>query len=201
MIVGVLAVQGDFAEHIAVLRKLGVNTREVRLPKDLDGIDALIIPGGESTTLRRLCDLYHLTEPIVSLTASGTPIWGTCAGMIMMANELADNRPQPLGLMNIAVARNAYGRQVDSFEADVEFSTLGKEPFHTVFIRAPAVAKVGEGVEVLGRLPEGSPVALLQDKMLVTSFHPELTSDTRFHRFFLSLVKSYTIVESDGNQG
>ena len=201
MIVGVLAVQGDFAEHIAVLRKLGVSTREVRLPKDLDGIDALIIPGGESTTLRRLLDLSHLTEPIISLTASGTPIWGTCAGMIVMANELTDSQPQPLGLMNIAVTRNAYGRQVDSFETDVEFSALGKEPFHAVFIRAPAVVKVGEGVEVLGSLPGGSPIALLQGKTLVTSFHPELTPDTRFHRFFFSLVESRTTVERDGNQG
>ena len=190
MIVGVLAVQGDFAEHIAVLKGLGVDTREIRLPKDLKDIDAIIIPGGESTTIRRLFDLYNLSEPITSLVSSGTPVWGTCAGMIMLAKSLTDNRPEPLNLMDITVTRNAFGRQVDSFEADINFPKLGKDPFHAIFIRAPAVAEAGEGVEVLGRLDEATPVALLQDNMLVTSFHPELTSDTRFHRFFLTLVKS-----------
>ncbi len=190
MIVGVVAVQGDFAEHIAVLKELGVGIREVRLPKDLEGIDALIIPGGESTTLRRLFDLYHLTEPIASLAASGTPTWGTCAGMIMLAGKLTDDRPEPLGVMDITVARNAYGRQTDSFEADVEFPKLGKEPFHTIFIRAPAIAEVGTDIEVLGSLSDGTPVALRQGNLLVTAFHPELTKDTRFHRYFLSFVNS-----------
>jgi 5'-phosphate synthase pdxT subunit len=189
LIVGVLAVQGDFAEHIAILKKIGVETREVRLPKDLDGVDAVIIPGGESTTLRKLFDLYGLTDAITGVAKKGTPIWGTCAGMIMLAKELTDDRPEPLHLMDITVTRNAYGRQVDSFEADIDFPKVGKKPFRAVFIRAPAIDKVESGVEILGKLSDGSPVALQQGNLLVTSFHPELTEDTRFHKFFLSLVK------------
>ncbi len=188
--VGVVAVQGDFEEHITLLKKLGVATREVRLPKDLQGIDALIIPGGESTTLRHLFDLYGLSDPITAVAASGTPTWGTCAGMIMLAGKLTDQRPEPLGIMDITVSRNAYGRQVDSFKADLEFPQLGKEPFHAIFIRAPAVAHVGPGIEVLGTLADGTPVALRQRNILVTAFHPELTDDTRFHQYFLSLVNS-----------
>ncbi len=188
MTVGVVAVQGDFAEHIAMLNRLGVATREVRLPKDLEGIDALIIPGGESTTLRRLFDLYGLTGPITTLASSGLPTWGTCAGMIMLAAKLTDSRPEPLGVMDITVTRNAYGRQVDSFEADVEFPQLGEDPFHAIFIRAPAVAAMGPDVEVLGSLEDGAPVALRQGRRLATAFHPELTEDTRFHRYFLELA-------------
>ena len=190
MIVGVLAVQGDFAEHISVLDSLGVETVEVRLPKDLVGVNAIIIPGGESTTIRRLLDLYDLSGPIVSLVAAGTPVWGTCAGMIMLAKNLIDSRPEPLRLMDITVARNAFGRQVDSFEADLDFPILGEDPFHAIFIRAPAVSGIGKDVKVLGRLDENTPVALLQNHMLVTSFHPELTADSRFHQFFLTLVES-----------
>lgn len=188
--VGVVAVQGDFEEHITVLKKLGVGTREVRLPKDLQGIDALIIPGGESTTLRHLFDLYGLSDTIAAVAASGIPTWGTCAGMIMMADKLTDQRPEPLGIMDITVSRNAYGRQIDSFRADLEFPKLGEEPFHAIFIRAPAVAHLGPGIEVLGTLDDGSPVALRQRNLLVTAFHPELTDDTRFHQYFLSLVNS-----------
>ena len=188
VIVGVVAVQGDFEEHITLLKKLGVATREVRLPKDLQGIDALIIPGGESTTLRHLSDLYGLSEPITAVAASGTPTWGTCAGMIMLAGKLTDQHPEPLGIMDITVSRNAYGRQVDSFKADLEFPQLGEEPVHAIFIRAPAVAHVGPGIEVLGALADGTPVALRQRNLLVTAFHPELTDDTRFHQYFLSLV-------------
>ncbi len=187
--VGVVAVQGDFAKHVALLRELNVATREVRLPKDLEGLDALIMPGGESTTFRHLFDLYGLVEPITALAASGVPTWGTCAGMIMMASELTDHRPEPLGLMDVTVSRNAYGRQVDSFVIDINFPILGDEPFHTVFIRAPAATRIGPGVDVLGRLPDGTPVALRENNLLVTSFHPELTGDTRFHRYFLSLIK------------
>ena len=187
--VGVVAVQGDFAEHIALLKQLRVTVREVRLPKDLEGLDALIIPGGESTTLRHLFDLYELAEPITALAGSGVPVWGTCAGMIMMASQLTDHRPEPLGLMDVTVSRNAYGRQVDSFHAELHFPKLGKEPFHAVFIRAPAAVRVGADVEVLGALSDGTPVALRQDNLLVTSFHPELTKDTRFHQYFLSFLE------------
>lgn len=189
MIVGVVAVQGDFAEHIAVMRKLGVEAREIRLPEDLDAVDALIIPGGESTTMRRLFDLYNLTNPIKCLAKSGLPIWGTCAGMILLADDLTDDRPEPLHLMNITVSRNAYGRQIDSFEADIEIPELGPTSFHGVFIRAPAVIKSGINVETLGRIEKGSAVALREDNILVTSFHPELTTDTRLHSFFLSMIK------------
>ena len=184
--VGVLALQGDFAEHIAILRRLGVDSVEVRLPGDLDGVGALIIPGGESTTFSHLMGLYDLREPIKRLASAGIPTWGTCAGMIMMARELTEEKPTPMGLVDIQVARNAFGRQVDSFEADLEIPALGIEPYRAVFIRAPVITRVGEGVEVLARLSDGSPVAVKQNNLLATSFHPELTDDTRFHRYFLS---------------
>ena len=185
---GVLALQGDFAEHIAVLKRLKVETVEVRLPRDLDGVDALIMPGGESTTFSYLMDLYHLKEPIREMARAGAPIWGTCAGLIMMARELTEDQPVPLKLMDIQVIRNAFGRQVDSFEADVEVEPLGPEKFTAVFIRAPVIAQVGEGIRVLSRLEDGRPVAVQQGNLLGTSFHPELTDDTRLHRYFLSLV-------------
>ncbi len=186
--VGVLAVQGDFAEHVAVLKRLDVETAEVRLPRDLEGVDALIMPGGESTTFSYLMDLYGLKPPIEKLAGVGLPIWGTCAGMIMMARELTDVKPTPMGIMDILVIRNAFGRQVDSFEADLEIKPLGLEPFKAVFIRAPVISQVGEDVDVLSRLPDGRPVAVQQEKLLATSFHPELTRDTRLHQYFLSLI-------------
>ncbi len=185
---GVLALQGDFAEHIAVLKRLKVETVEVRLPRDLDGVDALIMPGGESTTFSYLMDLYHLKEPIREMAGAGVPIWGTCAGLIMMARELTEDQPIPLRLMDIQVIRNAFGRQVDSFEADVDVEPLGPEKFTAVFIRAPVIAQVGEGIRVLSRLEDGRPVAVQQGNLLGTSFHPELTDDPRLHRYFLSLV-------------
>ena len=185
---GVLALQGDFAEHIAVLKRLGAETVEVRLPRDLDGVDALIMPGGESTTFSYLMDLYHMKEPIIEMAHAGVPIWGTCAGMIMMARELTEEEPIPLGLMDIEVIRNAFGRQVDSFEADLEVEPLGPEKFTAVFIRAPVISQVGEGIRVLSRLEDGRPVAVQQGNLLATSFHPELTDDPRLHRYFLSLI-------------
>ena len=185
---GVLALQGDFAEHIAVLERLGSDTVEVRLPRDLDGIDALIMPGGESTTFSYLMDLYHLREPIKEMARQGVPIWGTCAGMIMMARELTEDEPVPMGLMDIQVVRNAFGRQVDSFEADLEVQPLGPEKFTAVFIRAPVISQVGAGIRVLSRLDDGRPVAVQQGALLATSFHPELTDDVRLHRYFLSLA-------------
>ena len=189
MKVGVLAIQGDFAEHVAVLKNLGVDTVEVRLPRDLENLEALIMPGGESTTFGYLMDLYDLKEPIKRMSAAGTPIWGTCAGMIMMARELTEDVPTPMGLMDIQVVRNAFGRQVDSFEVDLEIPALGPDPFPAVFIRAPAISRVGEDVEVLARLPDGRPVSVQQGALLGTAFHPELTEDPRLHRYFLSLIQ------------
>lgn len=188
MEVGVLAVQGDFAEHIAVLAKLGVQAREVRLPEHLDSLDGLIIPGGESTTLSRLMTIYNLREPMQQMAAEGRAVWGTCAGMIMLSQEITENDPVPLGIMDIGVQRNAFGRQVDSFEQYLDVSGLGPDPFHAVFIRAPLIIRVGEDVKVLSALDPDRPVAVQQGKLMATSFHPELTNDYRFHSFFLDLA-------------
>ena len=190
MKVGVLAVQGDFAEHIAVLTRLGAESREVRLPQHLEGLGGLIIPGGESTTLSRLMSLYQLREPIEGMARQGKVILGTCAGMIMMAQEITEGDPVPLGLMDIGVLRNAFGRQVDSFEEDLQVAAFGPVPFHGVFIRAPAIIRVGQEVKVLSTLPDGRPVAVQQDNLLATAFHPELTNDLRFHQRFLDLVSA-----------
>jgi 5'-phosphate synthase pdxT subunit len=185
--VGVLALQGDFAEHEAVLAQIGAVTREVRVPGDLDGLDALVIPGGESTTLTRLMAAYDLLEPIRSFAAT-RPVWGTCAGMIVMARRASDLDRATLDLIDIEVKRNAFGRQVDSFETDIQIEGLAGPPFHAVFIRAPLIESVGEGVAVLGRLDGGGIVAARQGRLLVTAFHPELTSDRRLHEYFLALV-------------
>lgn len=189
MNIGVLAVQGDFAEHIAILRKIGADTREVRLPEQLEALDGLIIPGGESTTLSRLMSIYHLREPVAQMAAEGRPVWGTCAGMIMLANEITEQDPVPLGLMDISVQRNAFGRQVDSFEQPLQISPLDPEPYNCIFIRAPVVIRVGSKVDVLASLDDGRPVAVRQDNLLATSFHPELTRDTRVHQYFVDLAK------------
>jgi len=191
--VGVLAIQGDFAEHIATLKRLGVEAREIRLPHEMETIEGLIIPGGESTTLSRLMTLYDLRGPIVAMAVQGKALWGTCAGMIMMAREITEEDPVPLGIMDIGVHRNAYGRQVDSFELDLPVtgfagSDNSQVPFHSVFIRAPMINRLGDGVKVLASLPDGEPVAVQQCKVMATSFHPELTNDTRFHAHFLDLV-------------
>ena len=188
MKIGVLAVQGDFAEHLTALAAVDAATAEVRLPRDLERVQALVIPGGESTTMARLMDLYQLRDAVVARARAGMPIWGTCAGMIMLATAVTDSRPQPLGLIDITVTRNAYGRQVHSFEVDLAVAELGLDPFPALFIRAPAVVAVGQAVEVLARLQDGSPVALRQDAILVTSFHPVLTGDRRLHRAFVALV-------------
>jgi len=192
LIVGVLALQGDFAEHIAILRTLGVEGREVRLPQHLEEVEGLIIPGGESTTLSRLMSIYGFREPVTRMAQQGKAIWGTCAGMIMMAHEITEEDPSPLGLMDIGVRRNAYGRQVDSFEQDLEIDGFDHTPFHAVFIRAPAIQRVGKTVKVLASLPAGLPVAVQQGNLLATAFHPELTRDHRFHRHFLDLVPTPT---------
>jgi pyridoxal 5'-phosphate synthase pdxT subunit len=184
---GVLGLQGDFAEHLATLERIGVESVDVRRPEQLDAIDALIIPGGESTTIGKLASQYGFIEKLRDRTAEGMPVWGTCAGAIFIAKDVPGH-PHPLaGLMDMTVERNAFGRQVDSFEADLDVAELGKEPFHAVFIRAPLIKRVGRGVDVLARLRDGTVVAARQGRLLATSFHPELTRDERFHRYFLSL--------------
>ena len=189
MKIGVLAIQGDFAEHIAILRRIDVETREVRLPEHLEALDGLIIPGGESTTLSRLMTIYELREAVVRMVSNGCPVWGTCAGLIMLATEITEQDPVPLGLMDISVQRNAFGRQVDSFEQKLQISPLSPEPYHCIFIRAPVVIRVGSSVEVLASLDDGRPVAVQQGNVLATAFHPELTHDTRVHQYFCGLVE------------
>jgi 5'-phosphate synthase pdxT subunit len=188
MRIGVLALQGAFIEHERILARLGVQPVEVRLPEHLEGLDGLIIPGGESTTIGKLAVKWHLMEPIRALAQSGRPVWGTCAGMILMAKEVVDGVPdQPLlNVMDIAVRRNAFGRQVDSFEADLTVPVLGAEPFHAVFIRAPLIERVGEEIVTIASLAYGA-VAARQGNLLATAFHPELMEDDRFHRYFLTL--------------
>ncbi|MYC35065.1 MAG: pyridoxal 5'-phosphate synthase glutaminase subunit PdxT [Chloroflexi bacterium] len=188
MNIGVLAVQGDFAEHCHVLRSIGSDTTEVRLPEHLAGLDGLIIPGGESTTLSRLMSLYNLREPVADMAASGRAVWGTCAGMIMLAAEITEEDPVPLAVMDVGVQRNAFGRQVDSFEQDLAIKGLGSDPYHAIFIRAPVILRVGEEVDVLSSLPDGRPVAVRQKNLLATAFHPELTADARIHRYFVAMA-------------
>ena len=185
--IGVLALQGDFAEHARMLACAGARPREVRLPPELEGLDGLIIPGGESTTIGRLIVVYELLEPIRRLGKSGLPIWGTCAGLIVMANEVGRDQPL-LGLMDATVERNAFGRQLDSFETDLTIEGLPGGPLHAVFIRAPIVRAVGPRVRVLGRLEDNSIVAVRQNHLLGTAFHPELTDDTRMHAMFVDMT-------------
>lgn len=190
MRVGVLALQGAFVEHEKVLRTLGVESVEVRLPGQLQGLDGLIVPGGESTTMGKVAERWGLMEPLRAFARSRRPMWGVCAGMVLMAKEALDGAGgQPLlGLMDVTVRRNAFGRQVDSFEADLDVPALGDEPFHAVFIRAPLVEWVEDGVDVLARLEDGTVVAVRQGNQMATAFHPELTEDDRFHRYFLKLA-------------
>ncbi|MFC1987393.1 pyridoxal 5'-phosphate synthase glutaminase subunit PdxT [Chloroflexota bacterium] len=188
MRIGVLASQGAFAEHIAVLRQLGVDAVPVRLPRELEGLDGLIIPGGESTSISKLMRDYNLVNEIRKLARNGLPIWGTCAGMIIMANGTTDPRVEALGVMNIKVKRNAFGRQRESFETELSIPVLGEKPFSAVFIRAPVIEQVNNGVEILTRLPDGTIVAARQENLLASSFHPELTDDLRFHQYFLDIV-------------
>ena len=187
--IGVLAIQGDFLEHKHVLARLGVDAPEIRLPGELDGLDGLIIPGGESTTIVQLIDIYGFRSELADRVGAGLPVWGTCAGMIVLADSLTDRRPEPLRLMNIEVSRNAFGSQVDSFEADLDIEHVDGPPFRGVFIRAPVVNRAGEGVKVLAQLDDGKPVAVRQDAMLATAFHPELTNDDRVHDLFRRIVE------------
>jgi len=186
--IGVLALQGAVREHVAAIRDIGAEPVEVRLPRDLVDLDALILPGGESTTMRRLIDAYGLREPIASLARGGAPLLGTCAGMILLADRIADGDEPVFGLLDIEVRRNGYGRQLDSFEADLAVPSLGDEPMHGVFIRAPMVTDVGTRAEVLARDPDGRPVAVRQGRVLATAFHPELTGDRRIHRLLAGLI-------------
>ena len=192
MKIGVLALQGDFTEHQHMLERLGVEVVQVRLPEHLAGLDGLIIPGGESTTIGKLAVAYHLMEPLRKFGRQHA-IWGTCAGAIFLSNDARRNQPL-LNLMEITVERNAFGRQVDSFEADLNVPALrsvdpSDQPFHAVFIRAPLIDSVGKKVEVLASLPSKKIVAARQGNLLATSFHPELTPDDRFHRYFLEMAK------------
>ena len=184
-----LAVQGDFLEHKQALGRLGVDAPEVRLPEQLEGLEGLIIPGGESTTMVHLIDTYGLRGPLREKAASGMPVWGTCAGMILLADGLTDSRPEPLGLMDIEVSRNAFGRQIDSFEERIDFEGVEGPPVVAVFIRAPVVNRTGAAARVLARVSDGRAVAVRQGLMLATSFHPELTGDLRVHELFLRMVK------------
>ncbi len=188
--VGVLAVQGAVREHLAAIRDVGADPVEVRLPRDLVDLDALILPGGESTTMRNLIDAYGLREPILSLARAGTPMLGTCAGMILLADRLADGEEPVFALLDLEVRRNGYGRQLDSFEADLNVPILGDEPLHGIFIRAPLISGVGPRAEVLARDPDGVPVAVRQGRVLATAFHPELTSDRRLHRLLVDMIGS-----------
>ncbi len=190
--IGLLALQGDFLEHAIVLKTLGVETCEVRLPQDLKGLDGLIIPGGESTTIGKLAEDYDLIQPMHKFGQQHA-IWGTCAGSIFLSKD-ARRTQSLLQLMDITVERNAFGRQVDSFEVDLQIGCLNSidhnnPPFHAIFIRAPLIESVGGTAKVLAQLPDGRIVAAQQGKLLATSFHPELTLDNRFHRYFLELSR------------
>jgi pyridoxal 5'-phosphate synthase pdxT subunit len=191
MKIGVLALQGAFIEHVAVIEKLGAEAIEVRLPRQLEGLSGLIIPGGESTTILKLMHIYEIFEPLRKRIVSGFPAMGTCAGMICLAGKVSNSEQsilQPLAVMDIHVKRNAFGRQVDSFEADLKIPALGNKPYHAVFIRAPLIEKIGPGVKILAQLPNDVIVSARQDNLLVCSFHPELTSDLRFHKYFLEIA-------------
>jgi len=190
MRIGVLALQGAFAEHIAILRQLKVQTLPVRLPTELNGLDGLVIPGGESTSIGKLMLDYNLMSEIRELAENGLPVFGTCAGMILLANKTSDSDIKPLGVMDIVVRRNAFGRQRESFETELSIPVVGEKPFPAVFIRAPIIEQATNGVEILAKL-DGTGVAARQGKMLVSAFHPELTSDLRFHQYFLDIVAGH----------
>ena len=186
--VGVLAVQGAVQAHLRAIREVGGEPVEVRLPRDLAGLDALILPGGESTTMRKLIDAYGLREPMLALASAGAPLLGTCAGMILLAERIAEGDSPVLPLLDVEVRRNAYGRQLDSFEAEVSMPAIGVEPLHGIFIRAPVVSRVGPRAEVLAVDADGQPIAVRQGKVLATAFHPELTEDRRLHRLLIEMV-------------
>jgi 5'-phosphate synthase pdxT subunit len=190
--IGVLALQGDFREHLAVFESLGVDAVSVRRPEDLERVSGLVIPGGESTVIDKLSRLFGLAEPLKAAVASGLPVYGTCAGLIMLADSVRDaiDGQQSIGGLDVVVRRNAFGSQLDSFETDLDVPALGDEPVHAVFIRAPVVESVGAAVTVLSALDDGRVVAVEQGNLLGTSFHPEITGETRFHRYFVDKVRA-----------
>jgi 5'-phosphate synthase pdxT subunit len=192
--IGVLALQGDVAEHRDMLARSGADTVAVKRAEQLDEVDGLVIPGGESTAIGKLLRRFDMLEPLKEMVQCGFPVYGTCAGMILLANEVEDSAvDQPtIGGMDISVQRNAFGRQRESFETDVDMPAVGDEPLHAVFIRAPLIKRVGKEVDVLARLQDGRFVAARQSNLLVSSFHPELTNDARMHRYFIDMVESRT---------
>jgi 5'-phosphate synthase pdxT subunit len=191
MKIGVLAVQGDFAEHVRTLEAIGVEAVEVRLPEHLRGVSGLIFPGGESTAMRRLIDRWGLRQPILDLAATGAPLFGTCAGMIVLSKEIAGGEEPILPLLDVTVQRNAFGRQLDSFETDLSVPVLGDQPMHGVFIRAPVVERVGPDVDVLARLENGRIVAVRERNIVATAFHPELAGEQRFHRLVATMAAEH----------
>jgi pyridoxal 5'-phosphate synthase pdxT subunit len=191
MKIGVLALQGGFREHLDTLAAIGVEGVRVREPADLEGVSGLILPGGESTTMRQLIDRWGLRQPILDLADSGAPIFGTCAGMIVMAREIAGGEEPILPLLDVTVERNAFGRQLDSFEADVPVDVLGGTPVHAVFIRAPIVERTGPDVDILAKLDDDRIVAVRQRNVLATAFHPELAGETRFHRLMATMAAEH----------
>ena len=190
--IGVLALQGDFREHLAVFAGLGVDAITVRRPEDLERVSGLVIPGGESSVMDKLSRLFGLAEPLRAAVASGLPVYGTCAGLIMLADSVLDSidGQQTLGGFDVTVRRNAFGSQLDSFETNLDVPALGEPPVHAVFIRAPVVERVGDGVTVLSALDDGRIVAIEQGNLLGTAFHPEITGETRFHEYFLEKVRT-----------
>jgi 5'-phosphate synthase pdxT subunit len=191
MKIGVLRVQGAFAEHEAVLRGIGVEVVPVRLPQQLAGLAGLVLPGGESTAMRKLIERWGLRGPILELARGGAPVLGTCAGMILLAKDIVDGDEPVLPLLDISVKRNAFGRQLDSFEADLDVPVLGDTPVHAVFIRAPLVERTGGEVDVLARLEDGSVVAVRQRNVIATAFHPEISGEVRFHRLLTTMAAAY----------
>jgi pyridoxal 5'-phosphate synthase pdxT subunit len=191
MRIGVLALQGAFREHLNTLGAIGVEGVPVRLPADLDDVAGLILPGGESTTMRKLIDRWGLRQPMLDLAASGAPIFGTCAGMIVLAREIVGGEEPILPLLDVAVRRNAFGRQLDSFEADLPVPVLGDQPVHGVFIRAPIIERSGADVDILARLEDGRIVAVRERNIIATAFHPELAGETRFHRLVATMANEH----------
>jgi 5'-phosphate synthase pdxT subunit len=189
--IGVLALQGAFREHLRILAAIGVEGVPVRLPRDLEGIAGLILPGGESTTMRQLIERWALRQPILDLASSGAPLFGTCAGMIVLASEIAGGEPPILPLLDVTVERNAFGRQLDSFEADLTVPVLGDQPVHGVFIRAPVIERTGPDVDILARLDDGRIVAVRERNVIATAFHPELAGETRFHRLVAAMASEH----------
>lgn len=191
MRIGVLSLQGAFREHLDTLAAIGVEGVRVREPKDLDGVSGLILPGGESTTMRQLLERWGLRRPILDLAASGAPIFGTCAGMIVLSREIVGGEEPILPLLDVTVERNAFGRQLDSFEAELGVPVLGDRPVHAVFIRAPIIERTGPGVDILARLDDGRIVAVRERNIIATAFHPELAGETRFHRLVATMASEH----------